>query len=69
MSLHQKKQKKVEVAVRLRPLIYEYEDVEAWSVNSEWKRITSLSKLGMKSNINLMNQWQEESVGKRKSKV
>jgi hypothetical protein len=28
-----KNNKKIEVAVRLRPLIYEYEDVEAWCVN------------------------------------
>ena len=28
-----KKSKKIEVAVRMRPLLYEYEDVEAWTVN------------------------------------
>jgi len=28
-----KKNKKIEVAVRMRPLIYEYEDVEVWSIN------------------------------------
>ena len=39
-----KKNKRIEVAVRMRPLIYEYEDVEAWVVHEDSRKVSSLPR-------------------------
>ena len=57
-----KNSKKIEVAVRLRPLIYEYEDVEAWCVNEEQKLITSLPRHPLRAQP-------QEAPPRQKSKV
>lgn len=65
-----KKSKKIEVAVRMRPLIYEYEDVEAWIANEESKKVTSLPKSQMlKNNSNSLNEDSTFGPIRKKSKV
>lgn len=39
-----KKGKKIEVAVRMRPLIYEYEDEGTWNINEDTRKVTSLPR-------------------------
>jgi hypothetical protein len=51
-----KKNKRIEVAVRMRPLIYEYEDVEAWTINEESRKVCSLPRQGLKNNSNILNE-------------
>jgi len=58
-----KKTKKIEVAVRMRPLLQEFEDIEAWTVNEEQGRVSSIPK-GQVGRGGI-----EEGLGRRKSKV
>ena len=61
-----KKGKKIEVAVRMRPLIYEYEDSEAWDINEQSSRVSSLPHAqALKQNSSIVG----EEAFRRKSKV
>ena len=65
-----KKNKKIEVAVRMRPLLYEYEDVEAWTVNEEAGKVASLPKSQvLRNNSNILNEDSGLGLGRKKSKV
>jgi hypothetical protein len=63
--------KKIEVAVRLRPLIYEYEDVEAWCVSEDEKKITSLPHSHpLRNNSSILNDdYPVPTPARKKSKI
>ena len=61
-----KKGKKIEVAVRMRPLIYEWEDGEAWDISEQASRVSSLPHAqALKQNSSIVG----EEGPRRKSKV
>jgi hypothetical protein len=65
-----KTNKKIEVAVRLRPLIYEYEDVEAWCVSEDDKKITSLPHSHpLRNNSSILNEDYTPTPARKKSKI
>jgi hypothetical protein len=65
-----KKSKKIEVAVRIRPLIYEYEDIEAWSVNEQSNKVSSLPRSqALRNNSNMLNEDMTGGIARKKSKV
>lgn len=58
------------MAVRLRPLIYEYEDVEAWCVSEDDKRITSIPHTHpLRNNSSILNEDFIPTPARKKSKI
>lgn len=65
-----KKAKKIEVAVRMRPLLYEYEDAEAWCIHQHNNKISSLPRSqALKNNSSIINEDSTLPINRRKSKV